>query len=119
MTTSTTAGVPTRRAPLRAVLAGAVGNIIEWYDFSVYGYLAVVISAVFFPTGSTQLLLTFATFGVGFFMRPIFPPNSRHHRPCHSTIHSTLYAAQVDGTGVPPPRAPSGSLSGNVARSTR
>lgn len=66
------AGTPgTTRTPVRAVLAGAVGNVIEWYDFSVYGYLAVVISAVFFPTGSTQLLLTFATFGVGFVMRPV------------------------------------------------
>ncbi|MGH3098927.1 MAG: MFS transporter [Streptosporangiales bacterium] len=61
----------TTRTPLRAIFAGAVGNVIEWYDFSVYGYLAVVISAVFFPTGSTQLLLTFATFGVGFVMRPV------------------------------------------------
>lgn len=57
--------------PTKAVLAGAVGNVIEWYDFSVYGYLAVVISANFFPMGSTQLLLTFATFGVGFVMRPL------------------------------------------------
>ncbi|MGH7918769.1 MAG: MFS transporter [Candidatus Dormibacteraceae bacterium] len=53
------------------MVAGAVGNVIEWYDFGVYGYLAVVISSVFFSAGSTQLLLTFATFGVGFFMRPI------------------------------------------------
>lgn len=66
------ASVPAvERTPLKAVLAGAVGNVIEWYDFSVYGYLAVVISAVFFPASSTKLLLTFATFGVGFFMRPI------------------------------------------------
>jgi MHS family proline/betaine transporter-like MFS transporter len=53
------------------VLSGAIGNALEWYDFSVYGYLAVPISHVFFPGHSAQLLLTFATFGVGFLMRPV------------------------------------------------
>ena len=55
----------------RAVVSGAIGNALEWYDFSVYGYLAVPISRVFFPGHSAQLLLTFATFGVGFLMRPV------------------------------------------------
>lgn len=60
-----------RRTPLKPILAAAAGNVMEWYDFAVYAYLAVVISELFFPVGSTQLLLTFATFGVGFVMRPI------------------------------------------------
>lgn len=59
------------RTPVRAVLAAGIGNVIEWYDFAVYGYLATVIGALFFPEGSAQLLLAFATFGVGFFMRPV------------------------------------------------
>lgn len=59
------------RTPVRAILAAGIGNVIEWYDFAVYGYLATVIGALFFPTASEQLLLSFATFGVGFVMRPV------------------------------------------------
>jgi MFS family permease len=57
----------------RVVLAATVGNTLEWYDFLVYGFLSVTIGRLFFPTGSelTSLLLSVATFGVGFVMRPI------------------------------------------------
>ena len=33
----------------RLVAAGRIGNILEWYDFSIYGYFAVTIVAIFFP----------------------------------------------------------------------
>jgi len=58
---------------LRAVFAATVGCMLEWYDFAVYGYFAVVISKLFFPTESewVSLLLAVATFGVGFAMRPV------------------------------------------------
>jgi MFS transporter, MHS family, proline/betaine transporter len=58
---------------VRQLAAAVIGNILEWYDFIVFGLLAVVISRLFFPTDSqyASLLLTTATFGVGFFMRPI------------------------------------------------
>ena len=57
----------------KAVAAGVIGNILEWYDFGVYGYLVSTISQLFFPAGEpvVSLLLTFAVFGVGFVMRPI------------------------------------------------
>jgi MFS transporter, MHS family, proline/betaine transporter len=45
--------------------------MMEWYDFAVYAYFASVISDVFFPGKSSALLYTFATFGVGFVMRPL------------------------------------------------
>src|ERR1700735_3033313 len=55
------------------VAAAVVGNALEWYDFIVFGFLTVVISRLFFPAASqsASLLLTTATFGVGFFMRPV------------------------------------------------
>ena len=55
------------------VAAAVVGNALEWYDFIVFGFFAVVIARLFFPTESqyASLLLTTATFGVGFFMRPV------------------------------------------------
>jgi len=55
------------------VAAAVIGNALEWYDFISFGFLSVVISRLFFPAESqyASLLLTFATFGVGFFMRPV------------------------------------------------
>ncbi|GAA4557857.1 MFS transporter [Pseudonocardia xishanensis] len=62
-----------RAAPVRAVVASAIGNAIEWYDFAVYGFVAVYIGAHFFPTGdpATQLLASFGVFGLTFFVRPL------------------------------------------------
>jgi len=54
---------------LRVVVAASAGNVLEWYDFVVFGYLAPQIAAAFFPHGS--LLLTFATFGASFLARPV------------------------------------------------
>src|SRR6185436_2064456 len=57
----------------KQIAAAVVGNALEWYDFVVYGFLTVIISRLFFPAESqyASLLLTTATFGVGFFMRPV------------------------------------------------
>lgn len=57
----------------RAVIAAIVGNTLEWYDFAVYGFFALTLAKLFFPAGdpTVSLLLTVATFGVGFIMRPI------------------------------------------------
>ncbi|KAA5830528.1 MFS transporter [Saccharopolyspora hirsuta] len=57
----------------RAVAAAAIGNTVEWFDFGVYSYIAVVISQVFFPAANptAQLLSTFATFAVAFLVRPL------------------------------------------------
>ena len=58
---------------LRAVVAAVVGNAMEWYDFVVFGFFATVLSQLFFPQTDERasLLLTLATFGVGFCSRPI------------------------------------------------
>ena len=63
-----------RSAPKTLQVAAAViGNALEWYDFIIFGFLTVVISRLFFPSDTqyASLLLTTATFGVGFFMRPV------------------------------------------------
>ena len=51
----------------------AAGNFLEMYDFMVFGYYAAAIGRAFFPKGNevAQLMLAFATFGVGFLMRPL------------------------------------------------
>src|SRR6201987_3205807 len=57
----------------KAITAGVIGNVLEWYDFGVYGYLVPTLSTLFFPAGdpTMALLSTFAVFGVGFLMRPV------------------------------------------------
>ena len=57
----------------RALTAAAVGNVLEWYDFAVYAYMATVLAKKFFPAADdiTSLLSTFAAFGIGFVVRPL------------------------------------------------
>ena len=57
----------------RSILAAAAGNVLEWYDFTVYAYMAPYIAAKFFPQDDplTGLLAVFATFGLGFVIRPL------------------------------------------------
>lgn len=57
----------------KAVLAAVLGNILEWYDFVVYAYLANIIGKTFFPSDdpTSSLLMSFAVFGVGFLFRPL------------------------------------------------
>jgi MHS family proline/betaine transporter-like MFS transporter len=57
----------------RSVIAGAVGNMLEWYDFAVFGFFAAAISAQFFPSEDrlAGLLNTFAVFAVGYLARPL------------------------------------------------
>jgi MHS family proline/betaine transporter-like MFS transporter len=59
--------------PLRLIAAGTVGNIMEWYDFAVYGYLAATIGQQFFPSenAATSLIAAFGVFAAGFLMRPL------------------------------------------------
>jgi MHS family proline/betaine transporter-like MFS transporter len=60
-------------SPLRTALAGLIGNVLEWFDFAVYGYFASDIGHQFFPQSSraAQQLLAFAVFALGFFARPV------------------------------------------------
>ena len=59
---------------LRSVIvAASLGTLFEWYDFYLYGSLAVFFGSLFFPTGNetAQLLASLATFGAGFGVRPL------------------------------------------------
>ncbi|MFK4038954.1 MFS transporter [Nonomuraea wenchangensis] len=74
-TTPATAAPSTRLSPAqrKAIVAGAIGNTVEWVDWAIYTTFASVFSAKFFPTGdeTAALLSTLAVFAVGFLMRPI------------------------------------------------
>ena len=57
----------------KAVTAAVVGNVLEWYDFAVYAYVAAIIARKFFPAQDevTALLSTFLAYGLGFLARPL------------------------------------------------
>ncbi|MEF3191786.1 MAG: MFS transporter [Campylobacterales bacterium] len=59
--------------PKRIILAGIIGNIIEYYDFALIGFMATIIGHHFFPANNPALstLSTFAAFAAGMVMRPI------------------------------------------------
>jgi MHS family proline/betaine transporter-like MFS transporter len=67
--TSTTArtGIP------GVIVAATIGNVLEWFDFLVYGFFAVYIADVFFPANdpNVSLLITWGTFGLSYLARPL------------------------------------------------
>lgn len=73
MPSSPAAPATARPGRRKTIVATTIGNALEFFDFTVYGFLALTIGKLFFPTLSSygQLLLTVASFGVGFIMRPL------------------------------------------------
>jgi MFS family permease len=61
------------RMATKTVAAAAIGEALEFYDFTAYGIFAVYVAHAFFPTKGEllSLLLTVATFGIGFAIRPV------------------------------------------------
>lgn len=57
----------------RRTLVGLVGNVMEWYDFAVYGYFAATIGRLFFPSEDPviSLIAAFGSFAAGFLIRPL------------------------------------------------
>jgi MHS family proline/betaine transporter-like MFS transporter len=66
-------GRPEGNLRRRALVAGAIGNFVEWYDFVIYGAFTPVLAGLFFPSENrtASLLATFAVFGVAFLLRPL------------------------------------------------
>jgi MHS family proline/betaine transporter-like MFS transporter len=62
-----------RHAPLPVLLAASIGNGLEFYSVSVYGFVAATLSKLFFPSNSyaVSLMATFGLFGVSYMVRPI------------------------------------------------
>jgi MHS family proline/betaine transporter-like MFS transporter len=79
MATSASNGMLVGELPIRtvtrrkAIFATVIGSGLEWFDFSGYAFFAATIGKLFFPADNetTSLLLSLATFGVGFVMRPL------------------------------------------------
>ena len=57
----------------KSIIAGCIGNVLEWYDFAIYGFFAPVIASQFFPSEDklASLIATFGVFAIGYLMRPV------------------------------------------------
>ncbi len=104
-------------SPRSAIAAAVVGNVLEWYDFAVYGYLAAILARRFFPPADdlSQLLSTFAAFGVGFVVRPvggilIGRMADTRGRKAALVLTIVLMAVGTVGIGVLPDYATAGAL---------
>ena len=64
---------PKQPSMRRLIIAATIGNVFEWFDFVVYGFFAVTLAEVFFPSGNptVSLLVTFGAFGLAYFVRPL------------------------------------------------
>src|SRR5438445_2282272 len=75
MASDTVIGGATPRQPGlgRMIVAAMIGNVLEWFDFVVYGFFAVTIAEVFFPAHdpTVSMLITFGAFGLAYFVRPL------------------------------------------------
>ncbi len=72
---STTVSAPAQKPAhmYQLIAAASIGNALEWFDLLIYGYFAVTLSRIFFPTAneSVSLLMTLGTFGISYLARPV------------------------------------------------
>jgi len=101
----------------RSILAAATGNLLEWYDFVIYAYMAPLIALKFFPSSDplAGLLAVFATFGLGFVVRPlggilIGRLGDARGRKLALLVTIFLMALGTAGIGLVPSRAAIGPL---------
>lgn len=104
------------RSQRKAIVAGAVGNTVEWVDWAVYATFAPIFADRFFPpdNGSAALLATLAVFAVGFVMRPIGGAvlgaySDRHGRKKGMTLTIALMAGSSSRSRSVRPIRPSAS----------
>ena len=97
------------RLRLRAVLSCIIGNFFELFDFAIYGFFAASIGHTFFPSDDPviSVLKSFATYGVGFIMRPIGAVvvgayGDRHGRKAALVVTIVLMAVATGATGLIP-----------------
>ncbi|WP_457639938.1 MFS transporter [Persephonella sp.] len=101
----------------KTLFAGMIGNVLEWYDFVVYGFLAVIIGELFFPSDDpmVSLLKSFGVFAVGFVMRPVGAVlfgyiGDRYGRKKALTISIVMMAVSTTAIGLLPTYAQIGIL---------
>ncbi|MEV7085194.1 MFS transporter [Streptomyces sp. NPDC093085] len=106
------------RSQRKAIVAGTIGNTVEWVDWALYSIFAKIIADEFFPSGNgaVALLSTLAVFAVGFVMRPVGAAvlgayADRHGRKKGMTLTVALMAGAGFAIAITPSYATIGVLS--------
>lgn len=86
---------------IRAIVAGSLGNLVEWYDFYAYAFTALYFSASFFPKGdqTAQLLGTSGIFAAGFLFRPLGGWYFGRFADRHGRRRATVVSVLLMGAG--------------------
>jgi MHS family proline/betaine transporter-like MFS transporter len=100
-----------------SIAVAAISTIVEWYDFTLYLYLASVLSRVFFGGGETALLTTLATFAIAYLLRPLGGLafghiGDRFGRRRTILLSMAIMTAAMLGTALLPTRAQAGATAG-------
>ena len=100
----------------KTVISGAIGNVLEWYDFGVYAFFATTIASQFFPSDSRteSLIAVFGVFAAGYLMRPLGAIlfghiGDRYGRKATLTISIVMMAVPTVALGLLPNVAQIGS----------
>lgn len=106
-----------RSSPRRALVAAGIGNVVEWYDFALFGALATVLARTYFPGEDRDagLLATFAVFATAFVFRPVGAlvfggRGDRHGRRQVLALTIILMTLATAGVGLLPGYAAIGPL---------
>lgn len=102
--------------PRRSLAIAAFSTVVEWYDFTIYLYLATVVSRVFF-SGPDSLLITLGGFAIAYLMRPVGAVvfgyiGDRHGRRRTMLISMALMTAAMLVTALLPTRGQVGTVAG-------
>ncbi len=89
-----------RTVERNTIIAGLSGNIMEWYDFGIYGYFAATMGRLFFPTEdpATSLLAALGVFAIGFIGRPLGAVLLGYVGDSHSRRRATIHSVLLMGT---------------------
>ncbi|MES2492503.1 MAG: MFS transporter [Pseudomonadota bacterium] len=112
----TIAAPPSVPLPRSSIAIAAFSTIVEWYDFTLYLYLATVLSRVFF-TGEGSILVTLGGFAIAYLMRPVGAIvfghiGDRHGRRPAMLVSMALMTASMLATALLPTHAQAGHLAG-------
>ncbi len=102
-----------------SIAVAAFSTIVEWYDFTLYLYLATVLSRVFFGGGEAALITTLATFAIAYLLRPLGGMvfghiGDRFGRRRTILLSMAIMTVTMLGTALLPTRAQAGAVAGGL-----
>ena len=108
---------PQQRVSSASIAVAAFSTIVEWYDFTLYLYLATVLSRVFFGGGETALITTLATFAIAYLLRPLGGMvfghiGDRFGRRRTILLSIAIMTVTMFGTALSPTHAQAGAAAG-------